>query len=375
MSSFTSVLDELESALQSGAMGRRTTVLRQITDLFTSGAENFSQQQIALFDDVMSHLINHIESRALVELSSRLAPVGNAPARVIRRLAADDAIEVAGPVLAQSEQLTRDDLVEIAKKSGQAHLMKIASRSRLDEAVTDVLVDRGDSEVANQVAANSGARFSKTGYSKLVLWAEGDDQLTATLARRSDIDPHLFRQLLAHATETVRETLIASAQPEVRDAVKRILTDISGHISNAVTSRHYARAQQLVSSFSQDTALTKSKLFEFANTNRLAETVAALSMLSAVPIDLVDRLMHDASYYGVMILCKAVGADWAVARAVLLSRQGPVGAPALELGEICEEYDKLSASSAQRLLRFWQARQAMLGPAKADVREKYYLTA
>ena len=209
MSSFKSVLDELESALQSGAMGRRTTVLRQITDLFTSGAENFSQQQIALFDDVMSHLVSHIESRALVELSSRIAPVANAPARVIRRLAADDAIEVAGPVLAQSEQLTRDDLVEIAKKSGQAHLMKIASRSRLDEAVTDVLVDRGDSEVANQVAANSGARFSKTGYSKLVLWAEGDDQLTATLARRSDIDPHLFRQLLAHATETVRETLIA----------------------------------------------------------------------------------------------------------------------------------------------------------------------
>ena len=214
MSSFKSVLDELESALQSGAMGRRTTVLRQITDLFTSGAENFSQQQIALFDDVMSHLISHIESRALVELSSRIAPVANAPARVIRRLATDDAIEVAGPVLAQSEQLTRDDLIEIAKSSGQAHLMKIASRSRLDEAVTDVLVDRGDSEVANQVAANSGARFSKTGYSKLVLWAEGDDQLTATLARRSDIDPHLFRQLLAHATETVRETLIASAQPE-----------------------------------------------------------------------------------------------------------------------------------------------------------------
>ena len=142
-----------------------------------------------------------------------------------------------------------------------------------------------------------------------------------------------------------------------------------------MTSRHYARAQQLVSSFSQDTALTKSKLFEFANTNKLAETVAALSMLSAVPIDLVDRLMHDASYYGVMILCRAVGADWAVARAVLLSRQSPAGTPALELGEICEEYDKLSASSAQRLLRFWQARQAMLGPAKADVREKYYLTA
>jgi uncharacterized protein (DUF2336 family) len=253
--------------------------------------------------------------------------------------------------------------------------MKIAGRSRLNEAVTDVLVDRGDSEVVNQVAANSGARLSKTGFSKLVLWAEGDDHLTATLARRSDIEPQVFRQLLAHATETVRETLIASAQPEMRDAVKRILTDISGHISSTVTSRHYAKAQQLVSSFSQDTDLTKSKLLEFANTNRLAETVAALSMLSAVPIDLVDRLMHDASYYGILILCKAVASDWAVARAVILTRRGPKGGPTLELEGVCEEYGKLSVSSAQRLLRFWQARQAMRGSVTPDSREKYYLTA
>ncbi len=375
MSFFKSVLDELDSALQSGSMARRTEVLRQVTDLFASQAEDFSQQQISLFDDVMSHLVSDIESRALVELSARLAPVANAPARVIRRLAGDDAIEIAGPVLEKSEQLTGDELVEIANSKGQAHLMKIAGRSRLNEAVTDVLVDRGDSEVANQVAANSGARLSKTGFSKLILWAEGDDRLTATLARRSDIEPHLFRQLLAHATETVRETLIASAQPEVRDAVKRILSDISGHIGSTVTSRHYAKAQQLVSSFSQDTELTKSKLLEFANTNRLAETIAALSMLSAVPIDLVDRLMHDAGYYGILILCKAVASDWTVARAVILARQAPKGAPTLQLEEICEEYEKLSASSAQRLLRFWQARQATRGPVKPDLRERYYVTA
>jgi hypothetical protein len=153
------------------------------------------------------------------------------------------------------------------------------------------------------------------------------------------------------------------------------LATISGHISNTITSQHYAHAQRLVQSFSQDTDLTQSKLLEFVNTSRVAETVAALSTLSAVPIELVDRLMHDASYYGMMILCKAVAADWTLARAVILARPQPPEAPALPLEDICQEYGKLSVSSAQRLLRFWQARQTRGAPVQSDLQERYYVRA
>src|SRR6266568_3652950 len=209
-----SLIEELESAIASGSVERRTEMMRRVTDLFVNSSESLSDDQVRLFGDVIAHLISHIETRALAELSSRLAPMSKAPIGVIRRFAHDDSIEISGPVLAQSELLTDADLVEIAGSKTQAHLARIASRAHLSQAVTDVLVDRGDRNVANEVAANQGAHFSKSGLSKLVLIAEGDDRLTETIGLRRDIPPNLFRQLMAHATEAVRQRLIASAKPE-----------------------------------------------------------------------------------------------------------------------------------------------------------------
>jgi uncharacterized protein (DUF2336 family) len=243
----------------------------------------------------------------------------------------------------------------------------------LNEDVTEVLINQCDPELANKVAANQGARFSRGGYSRLVMLAEGDDQLTATIARRTDIAPHLFRELLARATDAVRQTLLTSAPPEARAGLKNILSDISGQIGATVTSKHYAAAQKLVGTFSQDTSLTKLKLFEFSKENRIEETVATLAVLSAVPIELVDRLINAASPYGIMVLCKVTALYWNVARSVILICPRPQGEAPFDVDDMYDDYDKLSASSAQRLLRFWQSRQA--GPAETQPapREKYLL--
>ena len=60
-------------------------------------------------------LVEAIETKVRAELSERLAPISNAPSKVIRRLASDDEIAVARPVLAQSPRLTPADLVDIAE--------------------------------------------------------------------------------------------------------------------------------------------------------------------------------------------------------------------------------------------------------------------
>src|SRR5216683_3712685 len=221
------IIDELESALNAGSTDRRIEVLHRITDLFVNNARNFTEEQIALFDDVMSRLVREIENRAIVELSRRLAPVANAPAGIIRRLAWDDAVEIAGPVLAKSDRLTDGELIELAKTKSLAHLVQIANRAALNEAVTDVLVERGESEVANMLAGNPGARFSETGLWQLVIRADGDDRLSETVAGRPDIPSYLFRQILTQATAKVRQKLLASAQPDSRRVIEQVLADIS----------------------------------------------------------------------------------------------------------------------------------------------------
>jgi uncharacterized protein (DUF2336 family) len=350
----STIIDELENALKAGSTDRRMEVLQRITDLFVNNAKNFTAAQVALFDDVMGRLVKEIELRAVVELSKQLAPVPNAPAGIIRRLAWDDAVEVSGPVLAKSDRLTEGELIKLAGAKSQAHLAQIATRTSLNDAVTDILVERGDPDVANTLAGNSGARFSETGLWQLALRADGDDRLSETVARRSDIPPYLFRQILTQATDKVRQKLLASAQPDTRRSIDQILANISVQFKKAAISRDYAAAQRRVRALGQDTEHIKLSLLTFAHERKLPELIAALSVLSAVPIELVEQLVHDENIFGLLVLCKVVALDWTIMHAIILARPGGEESRSLELDNASATYLKLSASSAQRALRFWQ---------------------
>src|SRR5471032_3652429 len=94
-----SLLPELEDVVQHGSAERRAETLRRITSLFLDSAPNFNEDHVALFDDVIGCLIEEIEAKALAELARRIAPVPNAPASVVSKLAKSDDIDVAAPVL------------------------------------------------------------------------------------------------------------------------------------------------------------------------------------------------------------------------------------------------------------------------------------
>src|SRR5712664_2045770 len=212
-----SLLDELQATLAHGTVARRVETLRRVTDLFINGAVDFSDEQIALFDDVFQCLTDHIETAAKALLANRLAPIDTAPPLTIRALAFDDLIEVAAPVLSRSEQLDDDALIETARNKSQAHLMAISVRRILSGAVTDVLVLRGNDEGIQSTVNNPGSEFSDRGFTQLVDRAEGDDNLATCIAMRPTIPRHLYLKLLAKASATVRARLEAANPRQAQD--------------------------------------------------------------------------------------------------------------------------------------------------------------
>src|SRR5260221_7605711 len=109
-----SLLPELEEVVQHGSAEKRAETLRRITSLFLESAPKFNDDHVALFDDVIGCLIEEIEAKALAELALRIAPVANAPAGVVRKLAKSDDIAVAGPML-KAAKLADPDLKYIAE--------------------------------------------------------------------------------------------------------------------------------------------------------------------------------------------------------------------------------------------------------------------
>jgi uncharacterized protein (DUF2336 family) len=352
-----SLVDELEEAIKSGSSEKRVETLRRVTDLFLNDADRLNEKQIGLFDDVLCHLIKRIETKALVELSGHLAPVDNAPIEVIRQLARNDEIAVAGPVLTQSARLTSGDLIEIAGSKSQQHLLAISGRGELEEAVTDVLIERGNAEITHRLARNAGARFSETGFTTLVRNAETDESLAEKLGLRLDIPLRLLRELLSKATEAVRARLLALAPSETRDKVQHALAKISNEVSREATaSRDFTRAQAAVLQMKKEGRLNEAALREFAERRLYEQMVAALSMLSSASIDVIASLMQGPRSNGLLIPCKAAGLAWPTVSAILSNRFAHHTISEADLAYAKRDFIKLSQASAQRVLRFWQVR-------------------
>src|SRR5580704_19040389 len=127
-----SIVDEVEQAVHLGSAEKSLETVKRVTELFLASAGSFNSEQIELFDSVLERLIKTIEIRAiadvsariaLAELSAQLAPVSQAPPSTVRRLASNDEITIAGPVLQESARLSAEDLVELAATKGEQHLL------------------------------------------------------------------------------------------------------------------------------------------------------------------------------------------------------------------------------------------------------------
>ncbi len=355
MSASASLIPELEDVIQHGSYARRAETVRRIANLFIDGASVFNEDHIGLFDDVLCRLVTEIEIKARAEMSQNLAPIANAPGDLMRQLANDDDIAVAGPVIAQSSRLAERDLVDIANTKGQAHLFAISGRNGIGEAVTDVLVRRGDPEVVRNVADNRSAKLSDGGFNALVKRAEGDGVLAEKVGLRPDIPPHLFRELLVRATAVVQQRLLAAAKPETKAEVQRALDKVSKEFNAPV--RDYSEAHRAVLELHQAGKLDEQALVGFANHKKFEETVASLSVLCNVPIAAVDRLVAGDRPDPVLILCKAFGFSWATARAVITSRPDGKGSSSHSLDAAYTNFEKLAPATAQRVVRFWQVRE------------------
>jgi uncharacterized protein (DUF2336 family) len=350
-----SLLPKLEDVVQHGSAEKRAETLRRITTLFIDGAPVFSDEHVALFDDVIGYLIEEIEAKALAELAHRLAPVPNAPESVVRTLAGNDDIAVAGPVLKQA-RLDEPELMQIAENKGQAHLLALTERTSVSKALADMIVARGDREVARSIATNAHAMLSENAFRNLVKRAEVDTVLAEKVGLRTDIPPQLFRQLLIQATDVVQKRLLAKAKPEARAEIRRVLAKVSGEVAARAAPRNYTAALAAVRALHKERKLSEADIAEYAKSGGYEETIAVLATVCAVPVEVVDRLMSGERVDPVLILARAAGFGWPTVREIVNTRPGPKPS-AQTLDAAFENFERLTAATAQRVVRFWQVRQ------------------
>ena len=351
-----SFLRDLDEAVSRGTPESRAKALWHTTDLMIAG--RFSDDEIWTFGEVVTRLAEEIEVAARAQLSERLARFDNAPANIIHKLAFDDAIEVAGPVLRESKQLETYALVANVCTKSQAHMLSISKREKIEERVTDELVTRGNQEVVNSVATNNGARFSDFGFLHMVKRAEGDSILAEQLGLRKDIPRHVFQQLIAKATSDVKERLLRE-RPEMATHIQSSVTELAGELQSKFgpVSRSHFVAKRVVSTQHRLGNLNESSISSYARSHRIEEVTIGLSLLCSLPSDVIERALLDRNREMLLILCKALNFGWDTTMALLFLGAKDHRITAQDLQDLENEYSRLNIETSRSVLAFYQSRK------------------
>jgi hypothetical protein len=356
MNQTKSVLRDLEEAISRGSAESRARALWHTTDLLIAG--RYCEEDVATFGEVIKRLADEIEVEARAQLAQLLAQIDDAPFNVIRKLAFDDEIAVAGPVLRESERLDDDTLVENASTKSQAHLLAISQRRSITEKVTDVLVERGNREVVSSVVRNEGARFSGAGFLHMVKRAEGDSILAEHLGLRMDIPRQLFQQLIAKASDDVKNRL-AQERPGMSEQIHGSVSDVTGNLQSKFgpVSKSYFVAKRVVSIQHRLGNLNEKSISEYARSHKVDEVTIGLSLLTALPPDVIERAMFDRNREMLLILAKALNFSWDTMMSLLFLGAKGHRITAGDLQELATEYDCLNPETSRSVLAFYQSRK------------------
>jgi uncharacterized protein (DUF2336 family) len=362
-----SFLQELEEAVSRGSAESRLRALWHATDLLIAG--RYTEDEIWIFGEVIGRLADGIEVAARAQLSKRLVRTDNASINIVKKLAFDNSIDVAGPMLQHSARLDAKTLVSNIRTKSQSHLLVISKRSSLPVVVTDELVTRGNREVVNSVATNNGARFSDFGFLHMIKRSEADSILAEQLGLRKDIPRHMFQQLIAKASDDVRRKLELE-RPDLVTQIQTSVTDVTGALQSKFgpASMTYFNAKKIVAVRHQRGDLNENSILEYARSRKFEEATAGLSLLCSLPVDVVERALTDSSREMTMILANALNFEWETTMSLLFLGAKDHRISARDLDHMREEFARLNTETSRTVLNFYNSRK---NASAADSERRY----
>lgn len=355
MTALQDVIDELQDTIRRVSPQRRESLLTRFTDQFLAVEEVLAEEHVQIYDEVIYNLACDIEFRARAQLAHRIAELEKGPYKTIRDLAFDDNHEVAAPIIELSPRLKEADLVAIARQKGQDHLMALSKRRNLTEMVTDILVRRGERPVQRSVAGNPTARFSKNTMQTLVGIADEDGDMRLALAKRNDIPKVLMERIVAKARAAAVRHIAEEVGPggeSVAEAlVNKGIASIEQDGSTFSLMGDLGASEQKVLEWSRRKKLGEADVIELLNKGQLDDAAAMLAYLAMLPVGHVVSVLSAARIDPLLVVLKLAHFDWEGVQAIITIKVGGTVPPSM-LKNARKLYDELSASTAERALRF-----------------------
>jgi uncharacterized protein (DUF2336 family) len=333
----------------------RQMLVTTIGDLFFDQNEVLSDRERALMTEILRQLIHDVEISVRRALADRLADQKTAPRDLVRALA-NDTIEVAHPLLVNSEVLLDLELIEIIRNRTLEHQLAIAIRKSLSEEVAEALVGTDNADVIKTLLENHHAQISQKTMEYLVEQSQRVDTYQNPLLRRPELDSQLAKRMYWWVSAALRAYILEHFEIDPSELDETMETAVQDLTSGPIGAP--PKAVELADRLSEHSQITPTLILQTLRDGEVALFAALFARFTGVRLQLVHRMLFEAGGEGLCIACRGAGIDKSTFASIyVLTRKAHGRERPSQLNEmagILGLYERVRPETAGALLKKWQ---------------------
>ncbi len=261
-------------------------------------AKTLSPQELGVAQTLIRVLVKDASERVRRSLSESLKKSDDVPHDVAMSLAKD--IEsVALPMLEASPVFSNEELIEIISLGSANKQVAIARRERVEEVVSEALVQTENEQVTHTLVSNTGAKISQSSYDNILVLYPNNEEVQQRLAVREDVPLEITEKLITMVSGQLKDFLlekkklsVSQANVITQDARERATVDL------VEEARNVADVVSFVKHLHKNHRLTPSLIARGLCTGDINFFEAAMAQLAGLPRENASLMIHDAGKLG-----------------------------------------------------------------------------
>ncbi len=348
----------LKDLSASTSSDQRRELLRTVTDALTSNSRAPSEEEFVELDEVLTLAASEYSTQVRTEFARLVAASVTRFCHASEQFAMDD-IEVAMPVLRNSQALTEEALLRVVTEKSQAHLLAVTKRDNVSPRVSEALVSKGSDEVVSSLLANERALISDATYEVVAKRAETSKLLQAPLVRRQGVPIDLLNDLYLKVEKDLRKEIVKKFDSVPPAELEKAFERSRARVTTAFRRMpdDLALAQKRLSLIEANLQLLPQVLPTLLREGKGSRTVFKLAFARLVDVsyDVIEPAVEGPDIDTLALLCRGASFDRGlfVTIAIGIDNSEKGLGRAEEFGKL---YESVPVLAAQRALRFWKVR-------------------
>lgn len=281
----------------------RAELISIITTLF---GMDLSVRESELVADVLIVLMRQAEQDLRRALSEKLSTMDNVPLRLILQISNDE-IDIAAPVLRQSNILGELDLIYIIKSKDSRYWREIAARRELSDQVMNILADTRDFNTALALAENEGIKLTEHVLGVLADLARESEAIAAPLLRRDEVTHDLAANLYRFVGQEIKQYIAEHHGVEARGLAEAI-DEIVLEFVDAEEEEQLApppSTLKMAERLKQKGLLNVNTMLGMLKRGQMQSFVAMFTEYTGLSTDTTVSILRQSSGQGLAVTCRA----------------------------------------------------------------------